>query len=468
MKQRLNGLLYTPPCKWDRLVVIFLAVAGFFLWNHPDIVETAQHTQILLKDIFSGNFFAFYQDTMDAKAVLGYANAAHYHILFYVLCAIWDLPLYLLSLVLPVSNFAFVLWTKAFGTLAWILCGFLLQKVASLLDISVKYLPWTGYGLWLCPIAFFTVLGMGQYDSLCLLFILGALYLYLQDKLLAFSLVMGMALVFKMFALFVFVPLLLLREKRLLRVLGYLVIGMWLYLPGTLLFAGRNGDASFFNSLIAQRLFAQVLPFVAQPSILLVALAALWFICWLWKPANQNSLHQKAIYVCLVTFSLLFLLVQWHPQWLILLTPFVLLTNWQSNQSQRWMLLHGISVAGFFLMTAYLFVGQIEANLFDFGIIGQWFGVTISGSAQQRTNTVYFDLIPYLAQLAPVAFSAPIIIGLFGKFPLKGKQLFDRLCPPAVGAPSIRLWLYGTFVVTFGAFWFIPSAFAWIKTLGIL
>ena len=57
MKQRLNGLLYTPPCKWDRLVVIFLAVAGFFLWNHPDIVETAQHTQILLKDIFSGNFF---------------------------------------------------------------------------------------------------------------------------------------------------------------------------------------------------------------------------------------------------------------------------------------------------------------------------------------------------------------------------------------------------------------------------
>ena len=434
MKQRLNGLLYTPPCKWDRLVVIFLAVAGFFLWNHPDIVETAQHTQILLKDIFSGNFFAFYQDTMDAKAVLGYANAAHYHILFYVLCALWDLPLYLLSLVLPVSNFAFVLWTKAFGTLAWILCGFLLQKVASLLGISVKYLPWTGYGLWLCPIAFFTVLGMGQYDSLCLLFILGALYLYLQDKLLAFSLVMGMALVFKMFALFVFVPLLLLREKRLLRVVGYLVIGMWLYLPGTLLFAGRNGDASFFNSLIAQRLFAQVLPFVAQPSILLVALA----------------------------------LVQWHPQWLILLTPFVLLTNWQSNQSQRWMLLHGISVAGFFLMTAYLFVGQIEANLFDFGIIGQWFGVTISGSAQQRTNTVYFDLIPYLAQLAPVAFSAPIIIGLFGKFPLKGKQLFDRLCPPAVGAPSIRLWLYGTFVVTFGAFWFIPSAFAWIKTLGIL
>ena len=206
----------------------------------------------------------------------------------------------------------------------------------------MKYLPWTGYGLWLCPIAFFTVLGMGQYDSLCLLFILGALYLYLQDKLLAFSLVMGMALVFKMFALFVFVPLLLLREKRLLRVVGYLVIGMWLYLPGTLLFAGRNGDASFFNSLIAQRLFAQVLPFVAQPSILLVALAALWFICWLWKPANQNSLHQKAIYVCLVTFSLLFLLVQWHPQWLILLTPFVLLTNWQSNQSQRWMLLHGI------------------------------------------------------------------------------------------------------------------------------
>ena len=41
----------------------------------------------------------------------GFANAAHYHIGFYLLCAVWDLPVYLLGKLVPVSPFVFMLWT---------------------------------------------------------------------------------------------------------------------------------------------------------------------------------------------------------------------------------------------------------------------------------------------------------------------------------------------------------------------
>ena len=456
------------PCKWDTVFVIICAVAAFFLWNHPDISETAQHTKILLDDIFQGRFLSFYQDTMDAKAVLGYANAAHYHIVFYLLCGIWNLPLYLLGLVIPVGEFVFLLWTKALGTVAWVLCGFLLKKIAENQGTQNPYLGWTPYFLWMCPIAFLTVLGMGQYDSLCLLFLLTGIWMYQQKKILPFVLVMGAAMVFKMFAVFVLIPLLLLREKRILHLLGYGAMSLWLYLPGALLFAGRNGDAGFFNSLIAERLFVQQLPFVAAPSVFFVLLAIIYFLCWIWQPANEQSLQQKAIYLCFMVFALLFLCVQWHPQWLILLTPFMLLTTWQSRQPQKWMLLNGIFFAGYFVLVAYMFAGQIESNLFDFGIFGQVSQLNAVTQTLERTNTIYFNLIPYLAELAPVAFAVPLVLGIVGKFPFKGVQLFDMLNHNQEQTSSIRLWVYGLFFVGFGLFWFAPTLFAWCKTIGIL
>ena len=212
----------------------------------------------------------------------------------------------------------------------------------------------------------------------------------------------------------------------------------------------------------------QQLPFVAAPSVFFVLLAIIYFLCWIWQPANEQSLQQKAIYLCFVVFALLFLCVQWHPQWLILLTPFMLLTTWQSRQPQKWMLLNGIFFAGYFVLVAYMFAGQIESNLFDFGIFGQVSQLNAVTQTLERTNTIYFNLIPYLAELAPVAFAVPLVLGLVGKFPFKGVQLFDMLNHNQEQTSSIRLWVYGLFFVGFGLFWFAPTLFAWCKTIGIL
>ena len=456
------------PGKLDVLAAAVLGLAAFFLWNHPDIVETAQHTRILLDDVFSGRFFSFYQDTMDAKATLGYANAAHYHILFYILCGIWDLPLYLLGKVIPVGDLAFTLWTKALGATAFVACGFVLRRLAEKMNAGREQAAWTPWFFWLCPVGFFSALCMGQYDSLCLLFLLLGLLFYLDNRMLPFVLTMGAALVFKMFAIFIFIPLLVLREKRILRIVGWLALGMWLYLPGSLLFAGRNGDAGFFNSLIAQRLFDIPLSAVGNPSLLLTALAGLYLVCWLWKPGSEESLRQKALYVCLAVFSLLFLLVQWHPQWIILLSPFLLLTTWQTKKQMPWLLLSGICFVGYFILTAYFFPGQIEGNMLDLGVLGQFTGLLVSGSEQPRTNTIYFNLVPYLAQLAPVAFAAPLLAGLVGKLPVKGLCLADRLDRRPAPVQPLWLWVYGLFAACWGCVWLVPSLFGWCKTLGIL
>ena len=462
-----NRLCSRKPGKWDIAFVAVCAVAAFLLWNHPDISETSIHTRILLDDIFKGRFFQFYQDTMDAKQTIGYANAAHYHIVFYLICAVWNLPLYLLGLLVPVGDFAFLLWTKALAVAAWVVSGILVGKLAKKLPLSEERASWASYFFWLCPVAFFSVLCMGQYDSICLVFILIALLLYMDNKLLSFVLVMGAAMVFKMFALFLLVPLLLLREKRILHILGYAVLSLWLYLPGSLLFRGRDGDMAFFNDLIAQRLFVQQLPTVGSASLMLTILAAVYFLCWLWKPKSEQQLQQFSLYLCFFVFAVMFLTVQWHPQWLILLAPFLILTSMQSRQFAKWTLLNAIYYSGFFILTAYFFAGQLESNMFSFGVLGEIFGLIPAADAV-RTNTIYFDLLPYGSQLAAVAFAAPLLIGIVGKFPYKEKQLVDRLADLPVKSVPVWAMPYAVFAVAYGCFWFAPTVFAWVRGMGIL
>lgn len=467
--ERIRRWLARPrPGYADAAVLVILAAGAFLLWNHPDIQETARHTRILLEDLFSGRFFDFYNDTMAGREIYGYANAAHYHIVFYLLCALWDLPVYLLSLFLPVSDFAFVLWTKLLGVGAWAVSGLLLGKLAGKMGSPDDDAAWVPYAFWLCPIAFFTVLAMGQYDSLCLVFLLWALLLYWDGRMPAFCLVIGAAMVFKMFALFIAIPLLLLREKRVLRLIGYGVLCLWLYLPGVLLFRGRDGDAGFFNGLIADRLFVQRLGVEAAPSLVLTLLAVLYMICWAWRPADERSLRDKSPYVCMAAFAVLFLCVEWHPQWLILITPFLILTTLSSRHRLWWLVLQIIFTASFFVLVFYRFPAQLECNLFDFGVLGEWAGLLVSGAETMRTNTIYFDLLPYAKELAAVGFAAPLLLSLAGKFPLRGVQLADRLDRGEAVCvwPSASVWL--PFIAAFGVFWFVPTAFAWLKSLAIL
>ena len=355
--------------------------------------------------------------------------------------------------------------SKAPGRHGLALCGFAFKRLAA------RYLPdtrkaWTPGLIWLGPAAFIGGLCMGQYDSLCILVILLALPYWLDGDLLRFALVMGLAMVFKMFALFLIIPLVLLREKRLLRAAGYIALSMWLYLPGLFLFRGRDGDAGFFNGLIADRLFTGTLPAVGDPSVVLIGLALLFAGCWCARLSDQR-MQQAMPWLCAAVFGWLFLFVQWHPQWLILLLPFLLLTALQAKNQTFWWLMQLIVNCGFFVLIAYQYPGQLESNLFDLGLLGQ-FGLLVSAQPVVRTSTIYIDQIPNLSQLAPVAFCAPILAAIIGQFPTIKGQLADRLGGGHLARPPMQIPVYGIFAASFGVLWLAPVLFGWCKTMGLL
>lgn len=460
------------PAKRDYVLFGVLAVLLWLLFAHPDINETARHAYILLRSIGDGGLLRFYENVYTLKFGYTYTNAAHYGIVVYLLYAVWELPLFLLEKLtgLAFPDMALALWCKAVGVAAVLGCAALLRRLGKLLGFDGAFCTWLPLLFCLHPVTLFTVFAMGQYDSLCLVFLLLALCFYCKKDLLRFSLVMGAALVFKFFALFAFLPLLLLAEKRLLHVLKYAALSLWLYLPTTLLFWGRTADAGLFNQIMADRLFAVQIPGgLGGYSAFGLVMGLVCMAAWLWRPEDGMALCRGAAYLCLAVYTTLFLFTPWHPQWVLLLVPFSLLELGAVKEKRAFALLELVFTAGFFLLCAFHFPGQLEGDMLDMGILQPFLGLPYSLAPVQRHTAFYFDLVPYLQQMAPLAFYGALTAGTLFRLPLGGMALADRLRGAGEARPVCwRAWAWGLCLAGFAGCWLLPTLFGYGKTVGLL
>ena len=458
------------PQKWEKALFALVLAAAYLLFAHPDILETARHAYILLRSTFDGQFFNFYENTLSRVYGYDYSNAAHYNIAVYILYALWELPLYGLEKLTGAafSDVTLALWCKAVGTAFWLGCGVLTGKLARVYGCDADACAWAPFAFWLNPISFLTVAVMGQYDSLCLFFVLWALLAYRKGELWKFSLIMGAGLVCKFFPLFLLLPLLLLAEKRPLRVAGYMAASFWLYLPTALLFRGRTGDADFFNTLMADRLFAQCFPGgVMDASLFGMAMAVICVAAWLYTPATPAKRDNAVLYLGLAVFGLLFALVLWHPQWLLLLVPFLVLTTLKNRCGGVLFFVDAVLAAGAVLMIFRILPGALEGDMLDMGVLNYALGMpySLTGSGI-RTVSFYMTLIPRLTDLAPVCFYGAMLAELLFKLPCKNATVAECLSAPAARRSSWRRCIAATFAICWAALWLAPVLFAYAKTLG--
>lgn len=454
------------PCKAEYIAAGVILVLLFFMFNHDDILETANHTWLLLEDTFSGNFMDYYTRTLAHENSLYYVNAAHYNILVYALFAVWTLPLYIICklFALTPAPLLLTLWCKALCCAFAVGCAWLTYRLAKKLGISDGNSKWAGMLFLLSPFTLFAAFCMGQYDSLCLFFTLLALLFYFEKRYTAFAFVMGAAVVCKFFALFLLIPLLMLAQKRVLQLLKYLIISMWAYIPTALLFFHRDGDMGVFNKIIAERLFTSSIDGgAAQIPIFLVLYCVICAVCYFYHPVDEKAAMSAAMYVCLCVYSALFLLVLWHPQWLILLVPFMVLTTMKAENKLPWWIADAVFFAGFALISYAIFEGQLEVNMIKSSAIGALF--SLSGSEGSQTLAFYFNLLPFSQSIAAVLFAAPLVMNIALKIPLAKGIPADTLANKAYFAPSARAAVWGIFAFGFLAIFFIPCIFQLIKCL---
>ena len=342
-------------------VVLILSL----LFMHVDLMETANHAYVLLDCIFGGRFLDFYNVVTEHANTLYYINGAHYSVLFYLIYALWELPIWLINTLfgLPVNEGVLWLWAKGPAVLSAAGCGLVVEDILNSLEQDGRGAKWA---LLLNPVFVFFAVCAGQYDSVGLIFALLAVRALLKDKELLFCLFMGVAVCCKFFALFIAVPVILLRNKKLWQIIKNLLLCMLPWVATTLLFMGRTGNSGNFTATIFLRLFERT--FAGIPLFPLVYVLAV-MVCWLAPRRAGAELLRDVATASIAVYGALLLFIDWHPQWAVLMVPFwVLAAAMGKNKTLYYYLCLAVS-AGVMFYSWLHNPGQFELNLCFYGLL---------------------------------------------------------------------------------------------------
>ncbi len=456
----------------EHILFVTVIVLFYALTYHPDIHETSNHTFLFLESLFSGNLLDFYNYVDSRPMELYYLNTANYNIVVYLLFGLWQLPLYIVTKLfsLPMDEYLFMTYTKALCALFYLGCGYMVKKLGVKLSLGEQQSSVAALFFLFNPIAFFSPIIMGQYDSIGLFFILLALYYYLNGDMKRFALFMGVGGVFKFFAFLVFLPLLLIKEKRMVKILIYSLISLILYLPTTLLFLGRMAGSSVFLGLIFERFLSSTLPVgFADISIFLLIYTTLCFYSFMRKKSEDQV--YMSVYIPLLVFGLLLFSIDWHPQWFLYLMPFCVLTTFLQKNRIPWWLVDIIMCFGFFFTCFIEFPNQTGANIFAGPglLLERITGIGWHTAPSLQPVGYFIALVPELLQIVPLCLSASLLVNMAFKLPVQGMSVGDKLSDgEEYDKISHRLVGYTIFIVGLGLCWLVPSVFEYLNAFNIV
>ena len=448
------------------------AVAAFFFMSHPDLWETANHSYVFLECLFSGQFLDFYEVVAAHENWYYYINGANYNILIYIIFGIWELPIFLIHQIfsLPLDESFMIHWAKVVPCLFYIGCGVMFAKLGQKLGLAKEKALMAAMFFLFNPIAFFSPMVMGQYDTLCLFFTLWALIHYAEGRYQRFSFILGIGVVCKFFPLLIFVPLILLVEKRIPKIVQYGLTTLWLYIPTTLLFMGRTGEAGGFTMAMINRMFELTVPMgVADMPLFILLYALVVFAAFVYNPKSEKTRQYLTVYLPMVVFGLLFICIHWHPQWLVLLMPFVVMTTQLHTNRTPWYWLELVMAVGYILIGFCYNAGQTGAVLFDGGWMWMLFDMRIAVQKKWMHLDYFIKNVPFVFQLAPVLFAGSVIANIALKFPVGETTVGDKLSTGgSYDKVNDKVYLYGIFVIGFICIWVLPSVLEFLNAFKVI
>ncbi len=321
--------------------------------------------------------------------------------------------------------------------------------------------------LWLTsPIALFSQFIFGQYDVFTVFCFLCATLFYLRGRLWWFAVLGGVAFSFKYFPVFPFVPMVLVAEKRLSRILP---LGLVFAAPAVLESLPFLRSPAFKQGVLGFGAATRPMQLTEVGGVwlnlLLVGWLSLCVFAWQLEPREGAARGRWAMHLGLSASAVMFASVLWNPQWLIFLTPLMAVVAMQQRALRLYLLL---DLAG---LVAYLgFTGGILPRNVDFTLAanGVWHGVlgtlrnadhawllrdVFPGNPWNYFSVFLVVLLAWVASAWPRGDSAeqatvsmagaPILDGDLGLFGLRAFALVPLFVLPtmlAYGVPALRTY----------------------------
>jgi hypothetical protein len=353
------------------LALVFgLATLVFVIptFNQGDL----NHTVVSSYGYLRGHFLDFYDFN---KTVVG---GNDYLPILYVIFALWMAPYYFLGL--PVAHQAIgglplfpeeIIWAKLLLVIFFLLSVLLVFRISKLIHpSSPSRQAIATWAFTLSPFALFAFGVFSQYDILGVFFTLWAFHKLLQRKLTAFAVLIGVALTFKFFAALLVVPLVLLASKNFLQIIR---LGFLASVPLILQLAAYWSNEAFRNQIFglvtgkATGAATSSLTYIVAAIYIVMCLAATLSSKW------PGTFEQKAVLFSVTAYGLMLSVVVWHPQWLIILTPFLALAVSMISASRTWLLLESILFLGFIGIVVTSWKYNVDGLMIERGALASFF-----------------------------------------------------------------------------------------------
>jgi len=376
------------------------------LGNHPFMKKTWFSSFGFIQKFFYENqfflisfvlvFFLFQQDDLyftsrvslnlyDLEPLKLYEKAAKYmgtgQINYmpstYFIFALWGLPLKLLGISLsPAESVGFaVYWYKLLPVGVYFACAVLLKNLLEQVVENSKIAEKIAL-LWLVsPLAFFSQFTFGQYDSFTLFLMLFGLGFYFKRDLARFSWCFGVAITFKYFAAFVFFPLILFVEKdfkKLFKYSLYFLIPFVIEAAPYALTGSKEFNSGVFGFSAANRVFGILVSNgVSTFNLLFMLWGVLCGYLYFWEGAF-GAWKERALNWASISLVTVFIFVFWHPQWLLLLTPFMTVSLLYRKNFKGFLGFQMIIMAVAMVLFVLNWPGNVDQTLLKYGLLGKW------------------------------------------------------------------------------------------------
>ena len=316
-------------------IYLLTIIACFLVFKQSDLTHTYTSSYAYL----SGHFSDFYDYNYY------YVGGNDYLPSLYVIFAIWNIPLKLLGLI-PDNNAqpwmlttpTEIIWSKLLLTLFFVACILVLDRISRLISKEFDYKGVNAGALFATsPFIIFGVFIYSQYDVIGVFFTLLGFYFYLNKRFVYFSLLFSISISFKYFAFIIYVPLILLIEKRIIFLIGYLLLGLLV----TIVEIGFYWHSEIFIKEFFSLAGGKTGEAMRRSSAFYFAAmyALMCFYAFFSKPPHEDFKkvwYRNAILMPTFSYALMFSIVRWHPHWLVVLAPFTCLC-YTLLQKQKWL-----------------------------------------------------------------------------------------------------------------------------------
>ena len=397
--------------KPHRIELILVILAGVLLslcYLYTDIADATAVGVRFWSCLFEGRFPMFYwEGYYGAKgSILEFQMGGAYDFAFYLIFAIYNFPLWIWEKLSGFSFTQFIMSREYIKGIVWIFSGisaYLTYMVAKACDVEEETARWCPLLFFSSSIFFYTEIVIGGMDVISVTFTLLGLYAYLKGNNKGFVASFAVAAAMKMFALWIFIPLVLLKEKRIWRILVYGIEGISVIAIPKIYFAlvshrylvrqavenalqagetmenaetladnagyATNEIIASASGILNDALFPKdrfleytYISMDALP-LVFVGMFMIWLFCYLYK---REVTKRQIIYLCTFTMSVFILTVKIHPYWAIILVPYLILTLvLYPDRMKENLILEGVFSIGYVLNKAITYYWTCNLNMIE-------------------------------------------------------------------------------------------------------